>query len=99
VLHVLTRLRAMRLVYYDRESLSRYLGQLTHKAKLLEGGDDNLVPALQCFHELPRVAVDLRYRALNLLELLDRILQLPVQHLSIGDDDDAVEDRLSVSGA
>ena len=36
--------------------------------------------------------VDFLHHALLVLELVDRVLQLLVQHHAIGDDDDAVED-------
>ena len=55
------------------------------------------VPGLERLGELLRVLVDLLDDALLVLELVDGVLQLLVEHAAVGDDDDGVEDLLVVA--
>ena len=63
-----------------------------HEGKLLQRGNDDLGAVDQRFGKLPAVPVDRPDHALRVFDLVDRVLQLPVQHAAVGDDDDAVED-------
>ena len=65
-----------------------------HERKLLQCGDDDLCAVNQRRGQLLRVLVNGLHHALGVLDLVNRILQLPVEHLAVGDDDDAVEDLL-----
>lgn len=100
ILRALAALRAVGLIDDQRELLAlqplRAAQRRAHPAEFLQGADDDLGAAGQGFDELPGVPVDLLHQAGGLLELLDRVLQLFVQHLPVGDDDDAVEHQLAV---
>ena len=65
-----------------------------HERELLQGGDDDLGAVNQRRRQLLRVLVNRLHHALRVFDLVDRILQLPVEHLPVGDDDHAVEDLL-----
>ena len=43
---------------------------------------------------MPGILVDLLDDALLVVELVDRVLELPVEHQPVGDDDDGIEDLL-----
>ena len=67
-------------------------GQLPgHEGKLLQRGDDDRHAGFQRLGELARVFVDLLHHALAVVELVDGVLQLAVQHHAVGDDHHAVE--------
>ena len=64
-----------------------------HERELLDGGDDDPGPLTgERLGKLLGVLVDLLDDAVGVLELVDRLLQLPVEHEPVGDDDDLVED-------
>ena len=50
------------------------------KGKLLHRRDDDRHLVLQCFGELPGAFVDLLHHALAMLELINRVLELLIQH-------------------
>ena len=62
--------------------------------ELLQGGDDDGFARLQGIAQLARVLVDLLDHAFGLLELLDRVLQLPVEYAPVGDHHDGIEQAL-----
>ena len=78
----------------------RSFGHLLELARdereFLQRGDDDRHGALQRLGELARALVDLLDDAVLVLELVDRVLQLLVEHHAVGDHDDAVEDPLVV---
>ena len=85
----------MRLIDDDREGAILHLPHLAqHEGELLQGRDDDLGFVLQGLSQLGRVFIDLDHHARRCLELLDRVLQLLIQHPAIGDHDDAGEDFL-----
>ncbi len=99
----------MRLVNDDREAapdhalgaaIGRVLGgELSNDGELLQGRDDDpRRVTLKGFLELRRVFIDSHDRAGCVLQAGDRVLELTVEHLAVGDDHDLVEDR-SVIGA
>ena len=74
------------------------LGELReHERELLQRRDDDpRLLALERLAQLLGGLVDLADRAGNLLERLDLRLELAVEHLAVGDDDDLLEHRLAV---
>ena len=69
--------------------------QLTrHERKFLQRGDDDRDAGFQRLGELTRILVDLLNHALAVIELVDGVLQLAIQHHAIGDHDHAVEQPL-----
>jgi hypothetical protein len=75
------------------------LDVLHHVRELLDGGDDDAGPLpRQRLGELLGVLVDLLDDAVRVLELVDRLLQLPVEHEPVGDHDDLVEHLAVVRG-
>ena len=65
---------------------------LHHERELLDGGDHDPCPfASERLGELLGVLVDLFHHAVGVLELVDRLLQLTVQHDPVGDHHDLVE--------
>ena len=52
------------------------------------------VPSISASASCLRVLVDRLDDALRVLDLVDRVLELLVEHAPVGDDDDAVEDLL-----
>jgi hypothetical protein len=101
----LAALRAVRLVDDDRAApglkrpgagLAALLGHLEQLAwderELLQRRDDDRHGALERLGELARALVDLLHDPALVLELVDVVLELLVEHHAIGDDDDAVED-------
>ncbi len=73
-------------------ALLAQLGQLPgHERELLQRGDDDRHASFQRFGELARILVDLLHHALAVVELIDGVLQLAVEHHAVGDDDHAVE--------
>ena len=83
----------MSLVDHHRVAALGELGDLVeHVRELLQGGDDDLgLLPHQRVGELLGVLVDLHHHTLGVFELVDRVLQLTVQHQSVGDHDDLVE--------
>ena len=76
-------------------ALLGHLEQLARdERELLQRGDDDGHRVLQRLGELPRALVDLLHHAALVLELVDRVLQLLVEHHAVGDHDHAVEDPL-----
>ena len=63
-----------------------------HEREFLQCRDDDLGAVNQRRRELLRVLIDGLDDALRVFDLVDRVLQLLVEHAPIGDDDDAVED-------
>ncbi|KFB74180.1 MAG: hypothetical protein AW09_000540 [Candidatus Accumulibacter phosphatis] len=103
----LARLRAVRLVDDHRvlargqmalaafAALLAQPGQLPgHERKLLQRGDDDRHAGFQRLGELARILVDLLHHALAVVELVNGVLQLTVQHHPVGDDHHAVEQPL-----
>jgi len=64
--------------------------------ELLEGGDDDLLAVVDGLGELAGAFGDVFDEAAFLFEVLDRLLELAVEDLAVGDDDDGVEHRLVV---
>ena len=64
---------------------------LGHEGKLLQRGDDDRDGALQRLRELTRVLVDLLHHPTLVLELVDGVLELLVEHDAVGHNDNAVE--------
>jgi hypothetical protein len=93
----LARLRRVRLVDNQSEPGS---GQLTNcrgnHRKLLQGGDDDGLAGFEGLLQLLAALIDVLHHAKRLLELTDGALQLPIEHFSIRDHDDRVEDTLVV---
>ena len=76
-------------------ALLGHLEQLPRdERKLLQRGDDHRHRVLQRLGQLPRALVDLLHHAALVLELVDRVLQLLVEHHPVGHHDHAVEDPL-----
>ena len=59
--------------------------------ELLQRGDDDRRRALQRLRELARILVDLAHHAALVLELVDGVLQLLIEHHAVGHHDHAVE--------
>ena len=70
------------------EQLARYEGEL------LKRGDDHRHAAFERFGKLARAFVDLLYNTALVLELVDRVLKLLVEHHAVGHHDHTVEDSL-----
>ena len=62
-----------------------------HVRELLQRGDDDRNRLLQRLRELPRILVDLPHDAAFVLELVDRVLKLLIEHHAVGRHDHAVE--------
>ena len=102
----LAALGRVRLVDDDGEAFSRGVDlhggalflkgreRLRDEGKLLDGGDDDGRALGQRRGELLRVLVDLLDHAGLVLELVDRVLQLLIEHAPVGDDDDGVKHLL-----
>ena len=76
-------------------ALLRQLEQLARdERELLQRGDDHRHGVLQRFGKLPRALVDFLHDAALVLELVDRVLKLLVEHDAVGHHDHAVEDAL-----
>ena len=74
-------------------SFLRHLEQLAgNERELLQGGDDDGNSALQGFCQLARALVHLLHHAMLVLELIDGVLQLLIQHDAVRHDDHAIED-------
>ena len=71
-------------------------GQPHDEGELLDRGDDDPGPLLEGVVQLRRVLVDPLDHPLLVLELVDRVLQLLVEDLPVGDDHHGVEDGLVV---
>ena len=68
------------------EQLARYEGEF------LQRGNNHRHAAFECFGKLTRALVDLLNDTALVLELVDRVLKLLVEHHAIGHHDHAVED-------
>ena len=78
-----------------RSALFRHLEQVARdERELLQGGDDHRHRALKRFGELARAFVDPLHDPAPVLELVDRVLELLIEHDAVGDHDHAVEDAL-----
>ena len=81
-----------------RAALAALLGHLEQLARdereLLQRRDDDRHGVLERLGELPRALVDLLHDAALVLELVDRVLKLLVEHHAVGHHDHAVEDAL-----
>ena len=92
----------MGLVGDDREvlSLQRRLGadQLQRVGEGLDGDDDDLRPTLQGVGQLlrlgPAQSGDVGDNPWGAVDLADRLLQLGIEDVAVGDDDDRIEHRL-----
>ena len=72
-----------------------HLQELTrHERELLQGGDDDRYGRLQGVGELLGALLNLLHHPELVLELVDRVLELLVEHHAVGHDDHAVEDPL-----
>jgi hypothetical protein len=65
-----------------------------HERELLQRGNDHRHGVLERLSQLPRAFVDLLHYAALVLELVDRVLQLLVEHHPVGHHDHTVEDPL-----
>ena len=103
----LAALRAVRLVDDDGASSggkgsgavrSTVLGHLEQlpgdEREFLQGSDDDRHRALERFGKLPRGPVNALYDPALVLELVDRVLELLIEHNAVRDHDHAVEDAL-----
>ncbi len=88
------RLRGVRLIGYDRERALPQRGVLAdlveHEREGLQRNDDDRGAVLQRLDELLRLdalALDPDDNAFLVLELVDRLLQLGIEHRAVGDDD------------
>ena len=96
VLCRLPGLRGVRLVHDHRVATLGELGDLVEdEGELLERGDDHprLLPG-ERLCKLSGILVDLLDDPMHVLELVDRVLQLTIEHHPIGDHYDLVEDLL-----
>ena len=97
VLGGFARLAGVGFVDDDGKALPFELGHgLGDDGELLQGGDDDGLALFQGFSQLGRVLVDLLDHARGLLELLDGVLKLLVEHPPVGDHDDGVEQALCI---
>src|SRR5215470_3377940 len=62
--------------------------------KLLQGRDDDSLASLKRLLELTGGLIDILNHAQRLLELLHRLLELFVEHTTIRNDNDGIEDTL-----
>ena len=92
----ITGLGGMGLVHNDRKPLVARAHFFVDDRELLEGGDDDSRPGLDGLAELLGVLVDLLHNARYMVELVDSVLQLAVQHPAVSDDDDGLEDLFVV---
>ncbi len=93
------RLAGVGFVDDDGEALAFELGHAGRDdGELLQGGDDDGFARLQRLPQLGGVFIDLLDHAFGLLELLDGVLQLTVEHAPVGDHDDGIEQALGVVG-
>ena len=105
----LAALRAVRLVHDDgaaaggkrpgavRPACLRHLKQPSgDERELLQGGDDDRHRARERLGELARGLVDALHHAALVLELVDGVLELLIEHDPIRDHDHGVEDTLVV---
>ena len=102
----LTRLGAVCLVDDHRilarrqmaAALTALLGQFHQlpgdEGEFLQGGDDDRHARFQRLGQLARILVDLLHYALTVVELVDSVLQLAVEHHPVGNHHHAVEDAL-----
>ncbi len=65
---------------------------LRDEGELLEGGDDNGHAGPKGLRQLRGVHIDLLYNTLLVLELVDGVLELLVQHHAVRDNDDGIKD-------
>ena len=63
-----------------------------HEGELLQRGDNDHRPIHQGARQLLRILVDSLHHALGVLDLVDGVLKLPVEHAAVGDDHHAVID-------
>ena len=89
-------LGGMGLVHNDRKTLVAGAHFFVDDRELLEGGNDDSRPGLDGLAELLGVLVDLLHYARYMVELVDSVLQLAVQHPAVSDDDDGLEDLFVV---
>ena len=86
----------MGLVHNDSKPLIAGAHFFVDDRELLESGNDDPRPGLDGLPELLGVLVDFLHHARHMVELIDGVLQLAVQHPAVGDDDDGLEDFLVV---
>src|SRR5437763_14460130 len=78
-----------------RATLLRQLEQLArNEGEFLQSRDDHRHRILKSLRKLPRAFVDLLHDTTLVLELVDRVLKLLVEHHAVGYHDHAVEDAL-----
>ncbi|EXI72981.1 MAG: hypothetical protein AW07_02913 [Candidatus Accumulibacter sp. SK-11] len=81
-----------------RATLTTLLGQLEQlprdEGELLQRRNDHGYGIFECLGELPRALVDALHDATLVLELVDRVLKLLVEHHAVGHHDDAIEHAL-----
>ena len=81
------------LIHYQGESLARqFTNFLGNDWELLERGDDDGLARFQSFPELPGSGIYVLHHPQGLLELSHGCLELAVQHPSVGNHHDGVED-------
>ena len=91
-----TGLGGVRLVHNDRKPLIAGAHFFINNRELLEGGNDDTRPGLDGLTELLGVLVDLLHHARYMVELIDGVLQLAVQHPAVSDDDNGLENLFVV---
>ena len=78
-----------------RPAFVRHPEQLARdEREFLQGGNDHRHRIVERFGKLPRVFLDPLHDAALVFELVDRVLELLIEHDAVGDHDHAVEDAL-----
>ncbi len=62
-----------------------------HERKFLQCRDDDLCPVDECLGQLLRITVNGLHHSLLVLDLVNRILELLIQHLPVSDHDHAIK--------
>ena len=84
------------LVHNDRKPLVAGANFFINNRELLKSGNDDACPCLDSLSELLGVLVNLLHHTCYMVKLIDGVLQLAVQHPTVGDDDDRLKDLLIV---
>src|ERR1700730_10440673 len=67
-----------------------------NEREFLKGRDDNWGRVLEGLRKLVRVLIDLDHDSLLVLELINCVLELLIEHAAISNDDDRIKDALVV---
>ena len=88
----LARLAGMRLVQNQgKASIGQPAHLAQHPRKLLQSGDDDELALVQRLRQLRTVLVDALHHALLVVKLVNRVLQLRIEHAPVGNHDHAAE--------